>query len=214
MIYKWQRVLIFVLFSFLTGCFGFGGGEDDTPSDAQPRFYIVDVDRGNVAAQFASDRVLRIKPVRIAPHYRMENIVFRVGDNEYQPQQGHVLLTDPQVMFTSQLQRWLSKSGLFSDVITDDSQPADLVLEAAVTKLYGDDRPGHSPQAVLEMQFFMSPGDADRSKMLFQTGFRVDASIDITSPQTVVTGWQNALEEILATLEQDLSDYFNKAGTP
>ena len=64
------------------------------------------------------------------------------------------------------------------------------------------------------MQFFISPGDADRSKMLFQTGFRVDASIDQTTPQTVVTGWQNALEEILATLEQDLSDYFDKAGAP
>ncbi|WP_292758071.1 ABC-type transport auxiliary lipoprotein family protein [Methylophaga sp. UBA2689] len=213
MIHRWQRVLVFVLFSLLTGCFGFGGGDKEA-EDMQPRFYIVDVDRGNVAAQFAQNRVLRIKPIRIAPHYRTENIVFRIGDNEYQPQAGHLLLTDPQVMFTSQLQRWLSKSGLFSEVITDDSQPADLVLEAAVTKLYGDERAEYPPQAVLEMQFFISPGDADRSKMLFQTGFRVDASIDQTTPQTVVTGWQNALEEILATLEQDLSDYFDKAGAP
>jgi ABC-type uncharacterized transport system auxiliary subunit len=212
-IHRWQRVLVIDLFSFLTGCFGFGGGSKEA-DDIQPRFYIVDVDRGNVAAQFAQNRVLRIKPIRIAPHYRTENIVFRVGESEYQPQAGHVLLTDPQVMFTSQLQRWLAKSGLFSDVITDDSQPADLVLEAAVTKLYGDNRSGYSPQAVLEMQFFMSPGDADRSKMLFQTGFRVDASIDQTTSQNVVTGWQNALELILATLEQDLSVYFNKAGTP
>ncbi len=213
MIHRWQRAVVFVLFSFLTGCFGFGGGDKEA-ENLEPRFYIVDVDRGNVAANFASNRVLRIKPIRIAPHYRTENIVFRIGENEYQPQTGHLLLTDPQVMFTSQLQRWLSKSGLFSDVITDESQPADLVLEAAVTKFYGDDRSEYPPQAVLEMQFFMSPGDADRSKMLFQTGFRVDASIDQTTPQTVVTGWQNALEEILATLEQDLSDYFNKAGTP
>lgn len=209
----WQRVLVFILFSFLAGCFSFGGGDKET-ENIDPRFYIVDVDRGNVAIEFASNRVLRIKPIRIAPHYRTENIVFRLDDNEYKPQVGHLLLTDPQVMFTSQLQRWLSKSGLFSDVITDESQPADLVLEAAVTKFYGDDRAGYSPQAVLEMQFFMSPGNADRSKMLFQTGFRVDASIDKITQQAVVTGWQNALEEILATLEQDLSDYFAKAGTP
>src|SRR5690554_216843 len=210
---QWQNVLILMLFSVLTGCFSFGGGDKEI-DNSQPRYYVVDVDRGHVATHFATDRVLRIKPIRVSPHYRTENLVFRVGENEYQQQAGHVLLVDPQTLFTAQLQRWLAKSGLFSEVITDESQPADLVLEAAVTKFYGDDRSGYSLQAVLEMQFFMSPGDADRSKMLFQTGFRVDASIDQTTPQAVVAGWQNALEEILGTLEQDLSDYFDKAGTP
>lgn len=210
---QWRNMLVLALLSVLTGCFSFGGGDKKADS-SQPRYYVIDVDRGYVAEHFPTDRVLRIKPVRVAPHYRTESLVFRVGENEYQQQAGHLLLVDPQTLFTSQLQRWLAKSGLFSVVTTDDSQPADLVLEAAVTKLYGDARLGYSPQAVLEMQFFMSPGDADRSKMLLQTGFRVDASIDQTTPSAVVTGWQNALEEILGTLEQDLSDYFDKAETP
>lgn len=205
--------IVFSLAVILSGCFSFGGG-DKQPEDLEPKFYIVDVDRVHVAAEFARDRVLRIKPVRVTPHFRESMLMFRVGENQYQPQPPHQLLTVPQTMFTAQLQRWLTKSGLFSKVITDDSEPADFVLEAALTRLYGDAREAYSPMAVLEMQFFLSPGSADRSQMLFQTGFRVDADIQETRPSLVVTGWQNGLEEILATLEQDLSDFFSKAGSP
>lgn len=210
----WQKILLFSVCLILSGCFSFGGGEADD-YDSQPRLYIVEADRGNVAPQFAKDRVLLIKPVRVAPYYREPTIMFRVGENQFEPQPPHELLTNPQLMFTAQVERWMAKSGLFSKVVTDESQPHDLVLDIALTKLYGDARPAYPPLAVVEMQFFLSPEGVDaESTMLFQTGFRVDADIDETRPSEVVTGWKNGLEEILATLELDLSDYFAKAGSP
>lgn len=210
----WQKILLLSVSLVLSGCFSFGGGEAED-YDSQPRLYIVEADRGNVAAQFAKDRVLLVKPIRVAPYFRQATIMFRVGDNQYEPQPPHELLTDPQSMFTAQLQRWLAKSGLFSKVVTDENAPHDLVLETGLTKLYGDARPAYPPLAVVEMQFFLSPAGADaESQLLFQTGFRVDADIDETRPSAVVTGWKNGLEEILATLEMDLSDYFDKAGSP
>lgn len=209
-----QKIFLFVLSILLAGCFSFGGGDSDD-YDSQPRLYIVEADRGNVAPQFAKDRVLLVKPIRVAPYFRQPTVMFRVGDNQYEPQPPHELLTNPQSMFTAQLERWLSKSGLFSKVVTDETEPYDLVLETGLTKLYGDARPAYPPLAVLEMQFFLSPAGTDaESKLLFQTGFRVDADIDETRPSEVVTGWKNGLEEILATLELDLSDYFDKAGSP
>ncbi len=209
-----QKIFLLFLSMLLAGCFGFGGGESED-YDAQPRLYIVEADRGNVAPQFAKDRVLLVKPIRVAPYFRQPTVMFRVGDNQYEPQPPHELLTNPQAMFTAQLERWLSKSGLFSKVVTDENAPHDLVLETGLTKLYGDARPAYPPLAVLEMQFFLSPAGADaESKLLFQTGFRVDADIDETRPSEVVTGWKNGLEEILATLELDLSGYFDKAGSP
>ena len=209
-----QKICLLFLSLLLAGCFSFGGGESDD-YDTQPRLYIVEADRGNVAPQFADDRVLLVKPIRVAPYFREPTIMFRVGDNQFEPQPPHELLTNPQVMFTAQMERWLAKSGLFSKVVTDESQPHDLVLETALTKLYGDARSAYPPIAVIEMQFFLSPAGVDaQSKMLFQTGFRVDADIDETRPSEVVTGWKNGLEEILATLEIDFSDYFAKAGSP
>jgi len=190
----------------LSACFSWGGGEEQ---DEAPRYYVVDVDRGSVAQDFPQDRVLLLKPVRVVPHFRDKPIVFRVNESEYQAQASHLLFSEPEEMFTAQLRRWLQKSGLFSQVVTDDSVEADFVLEAAVTALYGEKRPEYSPQAALEMQFFMSSA-ADQQKMLFQTGLRVDVDIEQTTPGNVVTGWKQGLEELLTTLEQDFSAYFSK----
>lgn len=198
-------ILLIALAGLISACFSWGGGEDE---DTTPRYYVVDVDRGGVAQEFAQDRVLLLKPVRVVPHFRDKTIVFRVNESEYQAQPPHELFSEPEEMFTAQLKRWLQKSGMFSQVVTDESVEADLVLESAMTGLYGEKRPEYSPQAILEMQFFMTA--ADNQKNLFQTGLRVDVDIEETTPGNVVTGWKQGLGELLATLEQDLSAYFAK----
>lgn len=201
-----EFLLLLILTSLLSACFSWGGGEEE---DDMPRYYVVDVDRGSVAQDFARDRVLLLKPVRVVPHFRDKTIVFRVNENEYRAQPPHQLFSEPEEMFTAQLRRWLQKSGLFSQVVVDESVEADFVLESAVTALYGEKRPEYSPQAVLEMQFFMSSAK-NQQNVLFQTGLRVDVDLEQTTPGNVVTGWQQGLEELLTTLEEDFSAYFAK----
>jgi hypothetical protein len=133
-----------------------------------------------------------------------------VNENEYQPQANHMFLTEPQIMFTEQLKRWLQKSGQFSQVTTDETVPADMILESAVTALYGDKREQFSPQSVLEMQFFLVDGDENTSQALFQTGLKTEVDIEETTPSNVVKGWKQGLEQLLMTLEEDLSGYFTK----
>lgn len=198
--------MLTVLLSVLAGCFGLGSkGEDDTG----PHYYVIDVDRGAIATQFEKGRVLRLKPVRITSHFRNQNIVFRVGENEYQHQENHQFFSEPEEMFTEQLKRWLQKSGLFSQVVTDSSA-ADLVLEVAVTALYGDKREQFSPQSTLEMQFFLLTDDQSTKQALYQTGLRINIDLDETTAPNVVKGWKQGLEELLSTIEDDLSGYFAK----
>ncbi len=97
------------------------------------------------------------------------HIVFRVGENEFRSKVNHEFFSEPEEMFTEQLKRWLQKSGLFSNVVTDVDAPADLVLETAVTAFYGEQRQQFSPQSVLEMQFFLTSSNADGEQVLFQT---------------------------------------------
>jgi len=203
------RVLtLFFLVSMLSGCFGFGSKE--AVNDDAPRYYVLDVARGSVATEFAKDRVLLLKPVRVTSLYREKTLMFRVGDNEYRPQPPHQFFTDPSEMITEQLRRWLQKTGLFSQVIITNDVPADMVLEAAVTALYGEQREQFSPQAVLEMQFFLMSNDENNTKPLFQTGLRVDVDIEQSTPENVVKGWQQGLEELFSTVEDDFSGYFTK----
>jgi len=202
------KSLIWILasVSLLTGCLGLGSKDE---ADDTPHYYVIDVDRGAIATQFEKGRVLKLKPVRITSHFRSQNIVFRVGENEYQHQLNHQFFSEPEEMFTEQLKRWLQKSGLFSQIVTDDS-PADLVLEVAVTGLYGDKREQFSPQSTLEMQFFLLTDDDSNKQALYQTGLKIDIDIEETTAPNVVKGWKQGLEELLATIEDDLSGYFSK----
>lgn len=202
-----KMLSMFVLMTMLTGCFGLGSKADD---DGEPHYYIVDVDRGVVASAFPKNRVLLIKPVRVTSHYSSKSLVFRIGENEYQAQKNHLFFSEPQIMFTEQLKRWLQKSGQFSQVTTDESVAADMVLESAVTALYGDKREAFSPQAVLEMQFFLMDGKQNTSQALFQTGLKVEVDVEETTAQNSVKGWKQGLEQLLATLEDDFSGYFSK----
>ena len=202
-----RMLWLFIMLSLLTGCFGVGSKAE---KDDSPHYYVIDVNRGAVASSFAKDRILRIKPVQVTSVFREKTIVFRVGDDEYQPQLSHQFFSEPQEMFTDQLKRWLQKSGLFSQVVTDADVPADMVLETSLTALYGDQREQFSPQAVLEMQFLLMSENTNSIVPLLQTGLRIEADIDETTPANVVKGWRQGLEELLATLEDDFSGYFSK----
>lgn len=196
------------LVSMLSGCFGFGSKEN--VKDDTPHYFVIDVSRGNVATEFAKDRILRLSPVRVTSIYRGKTFVFRVGENEYRPQPPNEFFTAPSEMITEQLRRWLEKTGLFTRVVTANDVPADMVLDTAVTALYGEQRDQFSPQAVIEMQFFLMSIDPNNTKPLFQTGLRVDVDIEKSTAENVVKGWQQGLEELLWTLEDDFSGYFTK----
>ncbi|MBL1319780.1 MAG: membrane integrity-associated transporter subunit PqiC [Methylophaga sp.] len=195
-----------ILLTLLTGCLGLGSKEEDN----SPHYYVIDVGRGAVASRFVENRVLYIKPVKLTSHFRGQTIVFRIADEEYQAQAPHQFFSDPQEMFTEQLQRWLQKTGLFSQVVVNEDVAADMILETAVTALYGDKREQFSPQSVLEMQFFLLGIEQNKKRVLFQTGLKVEVDIPQTTPPNVVKGWKQGLEQLLSTMEDDLSDYFSK----
>jgi uncharacterized lipoprotein YmbA len=190
----------------LSACFSIGDKQNE-----QPHFYAIDVDRGQVATHYAKQRVLYLHPVKLTTQYQTNQIILRVGENELLPQIGHEFIGDPQDMLTDQLRRWLLKTGLFSDVITQDYAKADMALETAVTAMYGEAREQFSPQSVLEMQFFLTiEDDSGAREPLFQTGLRGEVDIENTTPPRVVNGYKIGLSEVLSTFESDLSGFFEK----
>ena len=211
MIQTWSRVACLILLTtLLSACAGL-----TKPAPEQQEvehFYVIDVDRGIRDDAKAGSPILLLEPVKLTSQFRGKTLLFKLGENEYQPQQGHDFFSTPEEMFTEQLQRWLEKTGIFSQVVTDKSVAADMVLQTAVTALYGDKRDAMTPQSVLEMQFFLlsEPSDAETAQTLFQTGLRIDIDIEETTPPKVVKGWQIGLKRLLVTIEDDLSDYFSE----
>lgn len=52
--------------------------------------------------------------------------------------------------------------------------------------------------------------DQNKTQPLFQTGLKIEVDITETTARNVVTGWKQGLGQLLATIEDDLSDYFLK----
>ncbi len=206
----WNRMACLILLSILlSACAGLTKPEPEQ-QDVQ-HFYVIDVDRGIRDDAKAGSPVLLLEPVKLTSQFRGKTLLFKVGDHEFQPQLGHEFFSSPEEMFTEQLQRWLEKTGVFSQVVTDKNSQADLVLQTAVTALYGDKREGVPSQSILEMQFFLLSEPSDTAtETLFQTGLRIDIDIEETTPPKVVKGWQTGLKRLLVTIEDDLSDYFSE----
>ncbi len=206
---RYQRSLILIVMVNLSGCFSMGSNESEV---SETHYYILSTDRGHVASQFAENRVLLLKPVRVTSQYRGKHIVAKVAENQYQPMQSDQFFSTPDVMFTEELKRWLQKTGLFTRVTTDESQSVDMILETAVTGFYGEQRQQFSPQAVLEMQFFLMNANDDSKEPLFQTGLNIEVDVEEATASEFVKGWKTGLYELFATLEDDLSGYFLKRG--
>lgn len=204
-----KKGLLVLMMLSLTGCFGLMETKPEATIAQEPQyFYVIDVDRGLKEHDRSNGKVLYLAPVKITSQFRAKNLVFKVGNNAFQPQPEHEFFDTPEEMFTTQLQRWLQKTGLFSAVILEGEQSADLVLETAVTSLYGVKMETHRPQSILEMQFFMTDRHASTDEVIFQTGLSIDIDIAETTPPNVVKGWQAGFKKLLSTLEDDLSGYF------
>ena len=78
-------------------------------------------------------------------------------------------------------------------------------LEAVVTELYGDFRPGRTPAAVITVQFALVDLTGATPTVVLERsiGRRVDLSQ--ASPDALVRGYGQALAEILAELSTQIS---------
>jgi cholesterol transport system auxiliary component len=78
------------------------------------------------------------------------------------------------------------------------------VLEGTVNALYGDFRNPSSPSAVLEMEFFLTSEIPAKPGILLQKRYAKSIPLSGRTPEALVRGWNQALEEILVSLAADL----------
>ncbi len=86
------------------------------------------------------------------------------------------------------------------------------ILEGNVIALYGDYSQKNSPKAVLEIQFFLIDNTSTSSEMIFQNNYRREVALNSSLPEALVKGWNEALQQILTDLEEDLREVDLKAG--
>lgn len=150
-------------------------------------------------------RTLRVGKVRVAPAFAGRELVFRLDDVRYVADFYHAFMAEPGDMIGVAMAQWLGAAGLFEAVMQPDSGTrAEDVLEATITKLYGDFRPGRAPAAVMEIQFALIDLTGVSTRVSWQRTIGRRLDLPEASPEALARGYGQALGEILGELAGDL----------
>ena len=150
--------------------------------------------------------VLAVRPVEVSPLFEGRALVYRVGPDLYQADPYAGFMVTPSRALGIPIRAGLSACGLFQSVLEPGSQlPADTVLEAHATELYGDFRKAGAPAAVLSLKLLWFDQTAQGPKLLLQKDYTQTVPLKEQSATALVAGWNQALTQIMSQAVGDLA---------
>jgi len=167
--------------------------------------YVLDPPQPAKTTTTRHPQALRMGNVRVAPAFASPPLVYRTGEVQYTPDFYNAFIAEPGPLLGASMAEWLDRAGPFKTV----SQPggpvnAPYALEAVVTELYGDFRPGRKPAAVMTIQFTLVDLTGPSPTVVLERfiGRRVD--LPDATPDALVRGHSQALGQILEELSTQI----------
>jgi ABC-type uncharacterized transport system auxiliary subunit len=187
------------------------------------RYFVLELAPSNPGPERAGRGVLQVTSARVSPRYADQNFVYRRSEARFESDYYNQFLISPSVLITEEMRRALEHAGLFQYVVGPaHSLPATHTLDTSVNALYGDFQDLQAPQAVLEIEFFLSreapeptnnPALSSSSDSLDLTSgvvlhkrYRRVVPVTERTPEALVQGWDKALHEIAASLIADIKE--------
>jgi cholesterol transport system auxiliary component len=196
---------IFMLFSISIGCINL------ERSYIEKRYFVLEASRDENISSPDTDAILTVRRFRVSAKYEDKGLVYRLKELSYESDFYNEFFISPASMFTEEIRKRLAVSGLFKHVVDPSSLlDSTYVLEGAVTALYGDYRVSTAPKAVMEIQFLLLQETATNPEIIFQRQYHKEEPLKGDTPDDLVKGWNNALNQILTEFETDLKGFMSK----
>ncbi len=194
-------ILTFMLLPLLTGCVNL---EKSYPGK---RSFMLDASQNKNISSHNTEKVLTVRRIRVTSKYEGKGLVYRLGDLSYESDFYNEFFISPVSMFTEEIRKRLTASGLFRLVVAPSSiLDTNYILEGTVTSLYGDYRVKTAPKAVMEIQFFLLQETDNSPKMIFQDQYHKEEPLKGNTPDALVTSWNSVFNQILSEFESDLTN--------
>ena len=176
-----------------------------TKSNPEKQYYALDVTRQAESGAPAAGTVLEVRRLLVAPAFQGQELVYRTEDTRYESDFYNQWFVSPSAMLTQQVQNWLINARLFEHVVTTSSyMEATHRLEGTVTALYGDYRHKDSRRAVVGINMVLIEDNPMRTAIVFQRDYHQMVEVTDTSPDGLTLAWNQGLEQVFISLEQDL----------
>jgi cholesterol transport system auxiliary component len=190
---------VLALLSLCAACVGIERSYPDK------RYFVLEVSANPSSANPAANETLEVSNIRVSPRYADRSFVYRTSEAGYESDFYNQFLIAPASLITEEVRKGLIEAQTFKHVTGSASQSqSNYVLEGTVNALYGDFRNPSSPSAVLEMEFFLTSEIPAKPGILLQKRYAKSIPLSGRTPEALVRGWNQALEEILVSLAADL----------
>jgi ABC-type uncharacterized transport system auxiliary subunit len=170
------------------------------------KYYMLNATRQRESIKEGKDSILEVRHFTIDSAFSGKGLVYRIGEFEYESDFYNELLVSPSTMITEKARTWLSQSGLCTRVLDSGSQiDPTHIIEANITKLYGDFRDKASPSAVMEIRVFLLEIKTGKDPVIvFGKTYNSSVALESKSPGILVSALDRCLIQTLTNLEKDL----------
>ena len=132
-----------------------------------------------------------------------KSLVYRLSDNRYEKDFYNIYLVYPRDMVANATRQWLVKSNAFSQIVEQSTTFFPMYqLQGVIDEFYGDYR--GTPEAVVTIQFYASASFTAQHSVFSAPRISKRVALKDKSPQALIDGQQQALNEVLAELESRL----------
>lgn len=206
--HKLSFCLFLIMAVFIAGC----------PSVSKPyperTYFLFEVPAPSQTLTTIPGTMLDVNRFSISPRSEGREFIYRTTDLEYKTDFYNQFFRPPTTIMTETVRQWLNQSGLFEDILNPASQAvANYTIEGNIVELYGDYRNQASANAVMSIQLFLlkiSEDGSDPTILLSKT-YTSEQPIGQASPQSLMNGWNLALEDILGEFLGDLKNKLEAA---
>jgi len=153
---------------------------------------------------------LKIQRSELNPVYFHRDFNYKIRQDEFISDYYNQFYKPVTTIVTAELYKWLSNSGLFKDVLPIESIiKARYLLDSLIVDIYADFADPVNPKAVLNMQFFLVDDSGPHPELVYTNVYNQTVELAGNGPDSVVDGWNKALENIFNQLQSDLESLNN-----
>jgi ABC-type uncharacterized transport system auxiliary subunit len=152
-----------------------------------------------VAESVGGEGVWLLRPVTISPLFDGESFTYRTGEQSYERDPYAGFLAAPARVFGDAIRAHLLARGVCADLVESGSAvKPDRVVEAHVTRLFGDFRPGQEAAAVLSLRLTLL--EAASGAVLLRREVEQRMLLKDRTAAALAAGWEEALNRAMAEL--------------
>ena len=169
----------------------------------QKSTFVLETRREGNPEPVPADAVLLVRNFGNSASFQTRNFVYRLGELEYRSDFYNEFFASPAALVTEESSRWLRQAGLFGHITVRGEPAPTHLLRGRIGSLYGDYRPNRPPAAVFELQLILIDNRPVATAIVLDRHYRREIPLADRTPESLLGGWNSALEQILTEFEED-----------